>query len=235
MGGNILLSVLEHVRRRTAERPLVIFDLDSTLFSTRHRSYQILLEAGRLHPALAEAVAKLRPDELGWWFHEDVREAGVADENLLDQLLAFWQERFFTNEYLAYDQPMPGAVDYVRRVFDAGATICYLTGRDYPNMKEGTVAGLLRHQFPYEDTRVALIMKEKFETPDEEHKRNAVECIRGLGEVVAAFDNEPELVNLMADSFPEAVIVWFHSIHSPTDIVPYPSVKRIASFEMDGT
>jgi hypothetical protein len=133
-----------------------------------------------------------------------------------------------------YDEIIPGAAGYVRRVHDAGATICYLTGRDEPGMGAGTRAALRQNDFPWDEPRVELIMKATFEEPDESHKGRAIECVRALGRVVAAFDNEPELVNLLADAFPEATVVRVDSLHSPKKIRAYPHIPVITEFALPG-
>jgi len=232
MGSDILRSILERVQGGVEDDPVVIFDLDSTLFSTRERSFFILTEAAKVYPALAPVLAKLHPRKMRWRFIEDIREAGLADDDLLQKIERFWMERFFTSAYLVHDRPMPGAVEYVRAVHDAGARICYLTGRDFPNMSRGTIDSLRRYGFAYGEAGVELIMKANFEQLDEEHKRDSMARVRALGHVVAAFDNEPELVNLFVDSFPDATVVLFDSMHSPTKVSPYASVRKIGAFEI---
>jgi len=232
---SILETILADVRRRDTENPVVVFDLDSTLFSTRHRTFSILSEAASQFERLRPALAKLDADSLDWEFWNDLRAAGVDDPEVLRSVREFWQQRFFTSQYLVHDRPTPGAVEFATAVFRAGAVVCYLTGRDRPLMGDGTVAALRQYGFPFDDPRVCLILKADAEQSDEDHKRSAIARVRSLGPVVAAFDNEPEFVNLFADEFPGARVVLYESIHSPTKTVVYAEIPRISSFVVNGT
>ena len=229
---NLLNEILRRIAASLPRPPVVVFDLDSTLYDIYERGQVIFREAVASFPALGPALQKLADQRIGWDFLADFRWAGLTDEMQLQAIHAFWQERFFSDSYHIHDRPMPGAVDFVNRVHRAGAIICYLTGRDWPNMKTGTVASLRRYGFPLDTDRVRLLMKDSQKQPDAEHKRAAIVEIRRLGEVIAAFDNEPELVNLFFDSFPGALVVWVDSIHSPTPVVPYPAIMRIDDFQM---
>jgi haloacid dehalogenase-like hydrolase len=234
---NVLQAIYRSVRTAPELRPVVVFDLDSTLFSTRERSFAILTEAGETFAGLAPVVAMLDLYAIGWDYVAVLRDAGFTDENVLEQIRAFWRERFFASPYLAHDLPMPGATAYVKALHEAGAYICYLTGRDEPGMGAGTRDSLRANGFPLDGDgdgdRATLIMKADATQLDEEHKRLALDRVASMGEVVGAFDNEPELVNLLADRFPAARVALFDSIHSPTEVVAYPSIPKINSFEME--
>ncbi|MDP8254741.1 MAG: hypothetical protein P9M14_03245 [Candidatus Alcyoniella australis] len=108
--------------------------------------------------------------------------------------------------------------------------MCYLTGRDSPGMGSGTRASLSEHGFPFDCQRVDLLMKPRIEIKDMDFKRDAVRQIGEMGQVLAAFDNEPGNINLFADTFPEAIVVLLDTIHSPTPVVPYEHVVRISDF-----
>lgn len=230
---NLLKEILRRIAAARTRPPVVVFDLDSTLYDIYERGQVIFREAVASFPDLGPVLQKLAKQRIGWDFLADFRRAGLTDEAQLEAIHAFWQERFFSDAYHVHDRPMPGAVNFVNRLHDAGAIVCYLTGRDWPNMKAGTVASLRRFGFPLDTDRVRLLMKDSQKQPDAEHKRAAIAEIRRLGEVVAAFDNEPELVNLFFDSFPEALVAWVDSIHSPTAVVPYPAIFHLHDFEMN--
>jgi hypothetical protein len=230
---SVLPGILRRVRDGGVAQPVAVFDLDGTIFTTVYRSHAVFTEAAEALPALRPVVESRRPDDWTWNWQDDFRRGGITDERLMANLMAFWRERFFASPYMVHDRPIPGAVEYVNALYDAGAALCYLTGRDRPGMGEGTVAALQRCRFPYGVPRTELIMKARFDQPDEEHKRSAIERIRTMGQVVAAFDNEPELVNLFADVFPEATVVLVHSVHSPKPVRPYDRVVQIHDFLTD--
>src|SRR5690606_29410904 len=103
----------------------------------------------------------------------------------------FWFERFFTSEYLQFDHPYSGAPEFVQKLVDLGAQVVYLTGRDEPNMGEGTRKNLIRDRFPWNVSNTHLMMKPSFEMPDLEYKQSAAGFLRENGVLVASFENEP--------------------------------------------
>jgi hypothetical protein len=211
---------------------LVIYDLDSTLLSTQERNHVILVEfagAPDTPAAYQPALARLRPADMGWNVVDDLRRIGFDDEPALERLKRFWLDRFFRDDYLVHDLPIPGAVEFVRASHDAGALVCYLTGRDEPNMGRGTRDSLVAHGFPTGE-RTVLRLKPRFEDDDLAFKREAIEEIAALGEVQAAFENEPANANFFADRFPEAEVVFIETVHSPNPPPLHGRIRRIKDF-----
>ena len=135
--------------REVSERgalPVLVFDLDSTLFSTCPRNLKILEDfvtaRGEEHPLLKEIWPTLTEEDMGWNVHESLQERGVEDEELLADLRKFWAARFFTDEFCEIDTPVPGAPEFVSACHDAGAFIYYLTGRHVHGMEKGTCLGV---------------------------------------------------------------------------------------------
>lgn len=237
-----LEAILDEVSdaRHGGRTPLVIFDLDDTLFSTRNRHLRILMEfaaqAGPEHAADARKLAGIRPENLKYSVTASALQAGVKDEALLARLREFWFERFFTNEYLTEDAPVPGAPEYVRAVLFARGTVLYLTGRD-DAMRPGTLAALekwdfpLPHKMPWKD-RVKLEMKPSFELEDLSFKVEAVRRLTedGGADVVAVFENEPSYLNAMLAGVPEMKPVLLDTLHSHRAAVPHPSVLAVPHF-----
>jgi hypothetical protein len=203
----VLLDVLERARS-LGPRGVVVFDLDSTLLDNRPRQARILREYGEAHglPALAAA----RPEHWAGW---DLRSA-MAATGLLPPLIdlhvepakEFWRARFFTSEYCAVDEAIPGARAYLERVHQTGVELTYCTGRHEP-MRAGTVSSFARLGLPLPGEHVHLLMKPTFELGDDEWKQVAYERLRALGEVIAVFDNEPTHVNGYRHAFPDALCV----------------------------
>jgi len=217
----LLQALLERVRRTRDEGhdPLVVLDLDGTLYDNTPRTLRILQEFAHTHaaryPDLYEVVATLSPAAVHYRMSDTLGAAGIADSRLLEEVQAFWFERFFTNEYVLYDLPLAGAVEMVQLLHREGAVPTYLTGRDAPNMLQGTVASLQRDGFPVGRVDTRAILKQDFETPDKEYKESVVDHLRRTGRVVGAFDNEPGLCNLFKEAFPDAVVVWLDTSHGP--------------------
>ncbi len=217
---------------RTVERPLCVFDIDSTLMNTAQRNYRILQEAVLTYPDMGPFVAKLCHCDMGYTIMDDLRRAGYANDEVLGKMNEFWKVRFFTDEYVLYDEPYPGAADYVYDLHAAGATIYYLSGRDEPGMGKGTRASFAKHNFPMGD-RTVMHLKPAFEMDDFLFKLDAFADIKKLGRtVVAIFENEPGNANAFKEHFPEAAVFLIRTITSKTpaplrtDVIAFDSFKE---------
>lgn len=234
-----LHRVLERVRehRQTwlaRRRPVAVFDLDSTLFSTQMRNYAILREfAARPHAPdeLRRVVDRLTHEHMRWNCMDDLRTHGYVHEGVLRELRGFWFRRFFTSEYLRHDLPLPGASSYVADVHAEGATVVYLTGRPQAEMGPGTRASLVAHGFPLDDQTAHLMLKPTFDEPDHAFKERAVHQIAALGDVVASFENEPKNANIFHDAWPDAEHVLLDTVCSPDPPPLRPRITRIRDFQ----
>lgn len=228
-----LRRILDDVRRHKAERPYVVFDLDSTLFSTAQRNLAILREfAEPRGGALWEMVRQLGPGDMGWNVIDDLAARGYQEKAVLDELRKFWRDRFFTDAYVVKDEPAPGASDYVNAVHDAGAVVYYLTGRDVPGMKQGTVESLRMHGFPLDGDRVELHMKPAWDFPDFEFKSGVIADLK-RHKLVGSFENEHAQANLFKKEFPEATVVCLDTVTSK--VVPLiEGVWLVKDFLPDG-
>lgn len=232
---NALLARIE--RSRAAGRlPICVYDLDDTLLQTDHRHVRILREFA-VQPEIkarfldeAWRLSQLQAGGLRYAIADSARAAGVSDERVLAELKSFWFARFFKNEYLRADQPVPGAPGFVRASLEAGALVVYMTGRD-EGMREGTEWSLERHGFPRPDGETArLILKPRFDTPDLEFKTQTLSVIERMGEVLASFENEPAHINLFHGVFPAAVNVFVDTKHSGKPVTPHPAIPWIKDF-----
>jgi hypothetical protein len=213
-----LLTRLTALRQSGIE-PLVVFDLDGTLYDNSHRTLRIMLEfaythAGR-YPAFLERLRGVAPTELAYRVDDSVRRLGFDDAELIREVVDFWFKRFFTNDYCFYDLPLAGALEVVRRIHQAGGVPTYLTGRDAPNMLLGTIGALQRDGFPVGRVDTRAILKPDFETDDTVFKEGVISHLRRIGTVVASFDNEPKLCNLFKSNFPDALVGWMDTHCAP--------------------
>jgi hypothetical protein len=233
------MSVLDEILARTEATlraggtPVAVFDLDSTLFSTQQRNWAILQEfaaGSRVSPKFREKLGSLSSADMAWNAMEDLRRHGYADEATLQQLRDFWFLRFFRDEYLSHDIPLPGATEYVRELHALGGTVYYLTGRDEPNMGKGTRKSLAAHGFPLEEERVYLRLKPAFEEHDLGFKKRVVLELGRAGEVIAAAENEPANANMFFEAFPKAHVVFLETVHSPHAPPLSAGIHRLKDF-----
>ena len=119
----------------------------------------------------------------------------------------------------------------MQRLYEAGAFVYYLSGRDEPGMGAGTRAALRQHGFPC-GTGTTLHLKPAFEMPDIEFKKEAFADIEHLGmTVVAVFENEPANANAFKERFPNATVFFIRTITSKNPAPLRPDVVPFNSFE----
>ncbi len=247
---NVILFAFDFLERRIT--PVVIMDLDSTAFNNGPRTLAIIHEwlvlIGR-----TEDISTLKSQNLSVLPYDPVDILALVMPNLerdgihkelVQEFLQFWKDRFFTNEYVQHDVPMPGVVDFLTFLHKLGVKIVYLTGRHlpgsdvYPNgMKDGTLASLTQHGFPLGEG-TELVCKPQFTNVDHEFKVRYFASVRRLTEslVIAVFDNEPKIANL-ADAIifgdcgdDDLCSILFVSNHAPNPPALYPSVEKIYTF-----
>lgn len=230
----ILTSILDRVKttRAAGKRPVVVLDLDATLFDNGPRSWAILSEFAQAtnNEVLAAALNGYRKENLPYLLSDMFAEMNIDDEELGKAASKFWFERFFTDAYQAHDIPMSGASKWVNELYSEGATIVYLSGRDSPGMLVGCSASLREHGFPVGLTNTAVVLKPDFETPDAVFKEDACRFISEMGEVVATIDNEPGNVNLFQRQFDSAINVLIHTNFAPGAPEPLEMVSHIQDF-----
>lgn len=208
--------------------PLVVLDLDATLFDNRPRIIKILKDTIRedgmdLPDDVIAAVNSIDYQRMVYRVKDTLKNHGVSDKKILNYFFDGWFKRFFTDRYVVEDIPTAGAVEFSHMLRDKGITLVYLTGRDTPNMRTGTIQGLKNHGFPVpNEENVFLITKPSFEDSDLEFKKKAQEKINAMGSVIGVFDNEPGPLNALARYFSDALIVFLDTMHSP-DIEPLES------------
>ena len=208
-----------------------VFDLDGCLFDTRSRQVHIFREF-----ASQKGVLELYSVEAvhfkDWDLGNTLRNAGVSAaciDEVLEDLKAFWFERFFTSRYVGFDHAMPGAVDLVQRCRATGLKVVYLTGRD-ETMRAGTEASLTGFGFPLDGDECRLMVKPDFKTDDTEFKDAALLAIAKMGEPVLFMDNEPANVNKFRERYPSAQVVFVETDHSPRPDEPHESLPWLRSF-----
>lgn len=230
----VLLTVSDWA---TARPPLVVFDLDATLYDTRPRTLEILRDlsedASTEDPDLSAALRGLTADGVDYLLTDTLRSCGIVRADAVNWASTYWRERFYADEWIQFDLPTPGAVDYVRACHDAGAVVLYLTGRDLPGMLAGTVTKLRDDGFPVGVVGTELVLKPDAGMGDEAFKRGALPTLERVGDVVAVFDNEPANCNLALDLYPAATVVLVDTQRVPGAPEPFRGIEAVADFRIE--
>jgi phosphoglycolate phosphatase-like HAD superfamily hydrolase len=214
--------------------PVVVFDLDGTLMDNRPRTVAILHELAaewdKAEPALAARLRATTAAQVPYHFRDTLDAMGVTRDDLVAVALDYWRARFFADPHIRHDVEVPGAAQFARACYDAGASIVYLTGRDLPQMGLGTFGSLRALSFPIGVCGTELVLKPDPKMVDFEFKRFEAPKLARVGRVVASFDNEPANCNVFADAFPDAESVLIDTQHAGGAPPLRASVKVIADF-----
>ena len=232
----ILRSILKEASQ--ADSGLAIFDLDSTLIDVRHRMLRIfkdfvnLERTKKLFPKAFDVISSASSLHPNRYFIEDhLKDLNLDDLGsvFLEELLEFWKQCFFSNNYLRYDLLYPGALDFVMKMKSYPIKIVYLTGRDRPRMEEGTYRSLLNIGLPMsEDTQ--LILKPHKSMDDALYKKEVIFGFDKKYHPIWFFENEPFVVNPIFKEAPHINVIFFDSNHSQREETAHCEIPSIKSF-----
>ena len=215
--------------------PLVVFDLDGTLFDNRPRSAAILRELAVewrvAHPEAAAKLSQMRAEEMAYLMSDSLARVGLTEAQRVEEATAFWKERFFADEHMRHDVPLPGAVDFAKACYAAGAVLIYLTGRDLPLMGIGSFRSLRDHGFPIGLPGTELVLKPDAAIPDETFKRLEMPKLARVGTMIASFDNEPVNCNTALAHVPTCESILIDTQHLPGAPPLDPRVSVLGDFK----
>ena len=240
----ILKKALDEIDQATTkgQRVVVVFDLDSTLFDVTPRlqkiihQFAVVPEHIQKFPENCKLLLQAEAQHGDWGIKKALQRAGL-DELHRDFQMAmreFWLKTFFSNEYLDFDVPYDGAVNFVNAVYSTGAEIVYLTGRDTPRQGPGTEKILHKWGFPLGKVRTELALKPKAGLDDALFKE---EFMRKYDRETSVwlFENEPVNVNRIRRHHPHVKIIFLDTTHAgheepPEDI---PQILHFVLHEED--
>ena len=233
-----LTQILEAVRQSygRGEKPMVILDLEGTLFDNRTRVLQILREyADRdlrgARPQFAQIIANMTPLLIQYMLTDTLRTVGITEDAVVNNAAVFWSQRFFTDDYLKYDTVNAGAVRFVRDLYSSGARIVYLTSRDAQRQLVGSVRQLRDSGFPIGIQGAELIMRPTAQTQDAVFRQQVTNYLRQYGKIVATIDSEPANANVYRRAFPEAICVLYNGPRAPNPPPLLPNITALPSFD----
>ncbi len=206
--------------------PLIIADLDDTLLDRRPRMMKILADLIMdqnpeipLTDDVRMKVANIKPRTMSLDLKQTLLNVGVDDETMLSWLLTEYKRHESSDQFIMFDLPLPGSVEFIKGLSTAGAMTMYLGGlRNMNKSRFGTERSISMYEFPAPRGEVgALFMSEDDVDDDLEFKRQLLDPIGKAGEVVAVFDNEPSACNLFKNKFPDATVVLVDTFRRTDD------------------
>ena len=233
----ILNSIDREIEKGSVTR--AVFDLDSTLFNVAPRFTKIIEEfcndsvLRQKYSKAVEVLSRVQITAHPYYLKQFMMDIGLDQEpqDFYKEIFEYWRSRFFSDNYVIFDVPEIGAVDFVRRLYDRGVHIIYLTGRDEPRMKTGTIESLQKWNFPVATSRADLVLKPYKELDDAEFKRDHF-SIFPHDEKVWFFENEPVNIHLVLKDCPNVNVVYFDSVHSGK-APPPEGLLTINHFKLD--
>jgi hypothetical protein len=217
------ISVFQQIleSHNKGHRQMAVFDLDSTLFNVTLRTRMILKDLAKKESLLEKypnETPQLETMEIldsDWGIREALIRSGIsAPLQFFSEVRDSWMKHFFSSDYLLHDEPYDGAVEFVNSLYKAGVDIRYLTGRDRERMGDGSIAALNDKGFPLDDPENHLILKPVLKLNDANYKKNAFDDIGHPINHIWFFENEPVIIHLVKEHFPDLNIIFIDTIHS---------------------
>lgn len=239
----LLSQILVRIQQASTQnmQTLAVFDLDSTLFDVSPRLQKIMTdfaenpENQKKFPESCQILKTVQTERTDWGIKNALIRAGLDGHHpdFHHALRDHWQSRFFSNEYLKYDLPYDGAQSYVSKLYQAGAEIVYLTGRDVARMGIGTVQTLKKWNFPIDLNKTGLILKPEKGMDDAKFKSDYFASLpEKKYQNIWFFENEPVNTNFVSECHKHVDIVFFDSTHSGKED-PHPHLPKIMHYLLD--
>ncbi len=197
--------------------PIIIFDLDDTTFDSRYKRLMIINDFVR-QPAIASAypaeTAKIlpalgNPATIKASMRETMSVLGITDASFITAVSEFNRPRIMSNDYLARELPVAGAIAYINSIYAAGGRIMYVSARG-PELRPGTEAALRANKLPYGVPGTMLYLNERNEDAVV-YKSRVLGEIKQTGTVMGGFENEPDNINLFKTMFPNGSMFFLNT------------------------
>ncbi|MBK8010028.1 MAG: L-tyrosine/L-tryptophan isonitrile synthase family protein [Deltaproteobacteria bacterium] len=211
----VLTDVIERVREKARDRrrdpsllpPVVVVDLDLCAFTPRLRAEVALSRVGDAFGI--EEFRKISARSNVPPYHREgfaafLEEFGLRDrypDKPWDAIQRAYCDTFFDRSLLKYDEVTAGLGEYVRALEDAGAEVCFITGRR-ESERSATAGTLALAGIQSPDLRMVA---DDSSLPTSEAKASIASGV--AGEVVAVFDDMDENRTAILARHPNAVPV----------------------------
>jgi hypothetical protein len=230
-----------HYRRMRQAYPgdelRIVFDIDGTILDLRHQVAYTLLAYDREHGT--GWFDGLRAEEVG--FHENHLDEFLRDRALPAagaDVLAWYRERLWSSEtILAASRPYPGVLGVIRWFQSQPSTQVVLNTGRVERLRNVTLRSLNALGKAY---RVRFESDLLWMNPHREgrsvadSKRACLSCLRRQGmRVVAVVENEPAMIQAMAEADATGEILFLHAdtLYESQRVVT-PRTVRGASYDL---
>ncbi len=214
----VILDAIQFLRNH--ETKIAVIDLDSTLYNVSGRQIKIFKEFANdkkfqtLFPNETAALKSISGDNMAYYPVDCLKQIGLTEihKDFSSVYHEFWSPKFFSNEYLIYDQIETGALAFMEKLESHGCKIVYLTGRDVGRMGPGTKEQLLRDMALTAGRD--LILKPHLSEDDHSFKLRIVHDLCKDQAGLVFIDNEANNLNHI---YLEGLPVWcvfFDTVHS---------------------
>ncbi len=215
------------------KKPIIIVSMDGALLDNRPRMLKVIADeltgglAQKLDEKTLRAIASITPRRMSDDIEETLREHGVDDEELLATFRRAYDEKFDTNDYVLFDLPLPGAVPFLKTLSDAEGFIAYFANRNTARSRAGTERSLSMFEFPPPRGETGTLFTQDEGGSDAlALKRSGGEELKGQGEVVAVFDNDPKALAIFGELLPDAELVMVDNA-IPSSTADLPSRAKV--------
>jgi len=222
-------SIFNKIIANTSRPSLAVFDLDSTLFDVSPRTQAILdsflkeIASSSENKNEYEFLKHVRIQTGDWGLRHPLERAGFrSTDEFHKRLRDYWRRYFFSSEFLYFDQPYIGAIDFVNNLKLAGVEIMYLTGRDAQNMRSGTLKSFAQHGLPLNSAEHLIMKPVKGTYEDEDFKDIRLRELLNLkpNTKIWFFENEPVILNKIIKSDLPIELIWTDTTHSQRELPP---------------
>lgn len=203
--------------------PVVISDLDETLVDSVARRYYSLITAtqsicGTQRKGQCGHLAGINIKEiidLPNHYNLDTlfTHVEVTDKVLLQKIGNGLVEHYLSGKKMDLDQAVPGATEFIQKLNDLHAKTFFVSSRYLDTQGKGTLDSLKNLGFiPTDSIGETIKLRTRGESSID-FKKAAFSDVQtwaseNNGEVVLVMENEPENMNAMTDTFPDAKSIF---------------------------
>lgn len=221
-------------------RPIVVLELDRALLDPRPRELAILKaygsqELATVRPKAAQKIAALTLASIQGGVRKTLSAAGIQEDAVINNAAVFRAQNFFSGTYLHVDEPLLGAVAWVRSLYSKGARIIYLSRRNHQEQLVGTMQTLHKLGFPIGIRGSELIMRPKDGMSNAVFLQGVTTYLRGSGKVVAILADTAANANIHRRAYAKAKVLLMAASQAPNPGIPLlPGIARVYGFPEAG-